>query len=166
MHEERLAQLETRLAVAEARLAILDLEGEYARSWDAADAEGWAAVFTTDGVFDMAGVGWQPRRVYTGRTELAQFCRDINASYRGLHLPNLPRIIVEGDTARSRVHFQWLGLFATSTPPHSGQRHAAGYYDVTYRRVDGQWLMQHRLEKAVTGATYEAYDGYLSPDIR
>jgi 3-phenylpropionate/cinnamic acid dioxygenase small subunit len=59
MNGEKLAALEARLEEAEARLAIMDLEAEYARAWDAGDAEGWAAVFTEDGVFDMAGVGNQ-----------------------------------------------------------------------------------------------------------
>jgi 3-phenylpropionate/cinnamic acid dioxygenase small subunit len=59
MNGEKLAALEARLEEAEARLAIMDLDAEYARAWDAGDAEGWAAVFTEDGVFDMAGVGNQ-----------------------------------------------------------------------------------------------------------
>jgi len=35
-----------------------------------------------------------------------------------------------------------------------------GYYDVSYQRVHGRWLMKHRLEKAVSGQTTEHYDVY------
>lgn len=34
------------------RLAILDLEARSAKTWDLADAEGWADLFTPDGVFE------------------------------------------------------------------------------------------------------------------
>lgn len=37
-----------------------------------------------------------------------------------------------------------------------------GYYDVRYQRVQGRWLMKHRLEKAVSGVTTEHYDVYQS----
>lgn len=164
MNDNRLASLEARLAEAEARLAIMDLEAEYARSWDAGDADGWAAVFTEDGVFDMAGVGNQPRLVHTGTSELAAFCREIDAIYKGLHFMHLPRIKLAGDTAYGRVHFQWLGLFNPNGHFH-GQRQAAGYYDVTYRRINGQWRMQHRMEKAITGQTTENFDVYVDADF-
>lgn len=164
MSNEVLASLEARLAETEARLAIIDLEAEYARSWDAGDDKGWAAVFTEDGVFDMAEVGGQARQVYTGTAELSAFCRDVDSFYKGLHFMHLPRLKMDGDTVYGRMHFQWIGLFA----PHdrySGQRHAAGYYDVIYRRVNGQWRIQHRLEKAITGQTTDSYDVYIASDI-
>ncbi len=164
MNDDRLSSLEARLADAEARLAIMDLEAEYARSWDAGDADGWAAVFSEDGVFDMAGVGTQPRLVYTGTSELAAFCREIDSIYKGLHFMHLPRIKLTGDTAYGRLHFQWIGLFNPNIHFH-GQRQAAGYYDVTYRRINGQWRIQHRMEKAITGQTTEIFDVYVDADF-
>lgn len=153
-----------RLEAAEARLAILDLEAEYARSWDAGDAEAWAGLFTPDGVFDMAGVGQQGRQVFTGHSELAGFCRNVDGFYKGLHFMHLPRLRIEGDIACGRVHFQWIGLYNQGLRYH-GQRHVAGYYDVTYRRMAGQWRIQHRLEKAILGQINDSYDLYLSPDL-
>lgn len=164
MNDDRLTSLEARLADAEARLAIMDLEAEYARSWDAGDADSWAAVFSEDGVFDMAEVGSQVRRVYTGTTELAAFCRDIDYFYKGLHFMHLPRLKLAGDIAYGRMHFQWIGLFNLNSR-YNGQRHAAGYYDVTYRRINGQWRIQHRLEKAITGQTTDSYDVYVDADF-
>ena len=164
MSNEMLASIEARLTQAEARLAIMDLEAEYARSWDAGDDKAWAAVFTEDGVFDMAEVGSQARRVYTGTAELAAFCRDVDAFYKGLHFMHLPRLKMDGDTAYGRMHFQWIGLFAPNDR-HNGQRNAAGYYDVKYRYVNNQWKIQHRLEKAITGQTTDNYDVYVSSDF-
>lgn len=163
--ENSFEALSARLLQAEARLAIMDLEAEYARAWDAGDSRGWAGVFTEDGVFDLAAVGSGPRLVHTGRQELEAFCTQVDAFYKGLHFMHLPRLHIEGDTAHGRVHFQWQGLF---NPSHKyfGQRTVAGYYDVQYRRVHGQWLMQHRLEKAVSGQTTEHYDVYQQPDFR
>ena len=164
MNDDKLASIEARLADAEARLAIMDLEAEYARSWDAGDGDGWAAVFTEDGVFDMAEVGSQVRRVVTGTAELAAFCQEVDSFYKGLHFMHLPRIKLSGDIACSRVHFQWIGLFSPNNR-YNGQRQAAGYYDVTYRRIGGRWRMQHRLEKAISGQITDNYDVYIDTDF-
>lgn len=157
--DTNMAAVLSRLEQAEARLAIMDLEAEYARAWDAGDAAGWAAVFTEDGVFDLAAVGAGPRLVHKGRQELVAFCTQVDAFYKGLHFMHLPRLQIEGDTAQGRVHFQWQGLFNTSAQ-YFGQRTVVGYYDVSYQRVHGRWLMKHRLEKAVSGQTTEHYDVY------
>lgn len=164
MENDRLLQLEARLAQVEARLAIMDLEAEYARSWDAGDAAAWAALFTADGVFDMAAVGQQTRMVYRGTDELMAFCQNVDAFYKGLHFMHLPRLQIDGDMAYGRLHFQWIGLYHPSSR-YSGQRQAAGYYDVTYRREHGQWRMQHRLEKAITGQTSEQFDVYVDANF-
>ncbi len=164
MSDEKIAGLEARLAEAEARLAIMDLEAEYARSWDAGDGDGWAAVFTQDGVFDMAQVGGQPPRVVIGRENLASFCREIDATYKGLHFLHLPRLRIAGNDAYGRLHFEWIGLLSPNSR-HNGQQRAAGYYDVKYRRVSGQWRICHRLEKAIAGEITQSYDVYIDADF-
>ncbi|MBV7551490.1 nuclear transport factor 2 family protein [Pseudomonas sp. PDM28] len=164
MKDQTLAALEVRLAEVEARLAIIDLEAEYARSWDAGDGDGWAALFTSDGVLDLAPVGAQKRQIITGSAKLSAFCRDIDAFYKGLHFMHLPRIQLIGDRAYSRLHFQWIGLFRPNAN-YNGQRSAAGYYDVTYHRVNGRWLIKHRLDKAVSGQTVENFDLYINGGI-
>ena len=68
------------LATLEAHLALLNLEGEYARTWDTGDAAGWAALFTDDGVFEMVGVGDLPGLRVEGSEQLAGFCRQIHES--------------------------------------------------------------------------------------
>ena len=164
MSDTAIAALQQRLELAEARLEIMDLEAEYARAWDSGDAAGWAAVFTEDGVFDLAAVGQGSRLVHAGREELQAFCTQVDAFYKGLHFMHLPRLQIDGNTAQARVHFQWQGLFNASAQ-YFGQRTVLGYYDVRYQRVQGRWLMKHRLEKAVSGVTTEHYDVYQSVSL-
>lgn len=160
MSSEVLMQLESRLSELEAKLAIMDLEARYAKTWDAGDGEGWAALYTENGTFDMAPVGQQKRRLITGTRALAEFCREIDGFYKGLHYMHLPVINVSADSASARLHFQWTGLYNPSSR-YCGQRRAEGYYDVVYRKVAGRWLIENRLEKAIAGAIVEGFDVYL-----
>ncbi len=165
MEASHLDKLVTRLEAVEAQLALIQLEAEYARSWDSADGDAWARLFTPDGVFDMAAVGHQPQATYCGHAELQCFCEKVSAVYSGLHFMHLPKIVIDGDRARSRIHFQWMGV-VQSGKAHSGRRTASGYYDVDYRysAIDG-WRISHRLEKAVEGRIEESFDIYLRADI-
>ncbi len=126
-----------------AHLAILNLEGEYARTWDTVDPEGWAGLFTREGIFEMLPVGNTPGDFYQGREALADFCRRINASYRGLHLIHAPSIRVEGDSARGWIHFEFRSISGSTLG------NVAGIYQVDYRRTDEGWRIQHRIEQAV-----------------
>jgi hypothetical protein len=161
MNNEALTQLASRVSELEARLAIMDLEARYARTWDAGDGEGWAALYTENGTFDMAPVGQQQRRVISGTRELAEFCREIDAFYKGLHYMHLPAIQISTGAARARLHFQWTGLYNRDAR-YSGRRCAEGYYDVVYRKVADRWLIESRLEKAIAGSTAEGFDVYLA----
>ena len=126
-----------------AHLAILNLEGEYARTWDSVDPEGWAALFCPEGIFEMLPVGNTPGAFYQGREALAEFCRVINSSYRGLHLIHVPSIRVEGDSARGWIHFEFRSISGST------QGSVAGIYQVDYRRTDEGWRIEHRIEQAV-----------------
>ena len=117
--ENAFAKFERRLAAAEDRLEIIDLEAEYSRAWDSGDAKGWADVFTPDGVFEIIKSGDQPTRLVTGTKELAGFCAEVSEYYQGLHLtPRLASTLTE----------TWLGARSTSSGSASsgpGQRIAA-----------------------------------------
>ena len=126
-----------------AHLAILNLEGEYARTWDTVDPEGWAGLFIPEGIFEMLPVGNTPGDFYQGREALAGFCRRINASYRGLHLIHAPSIRVEGDSARGWIHFEFRSISGSTLGS------VAGIYQVDYRRTEEGWRIEHRIEQAV-----------------
>lgn len=127
----------------EAHLALLNLEGEYARTWDTGDAEGWASLFTADGVFEMAAAGQMPAARFEGRGALADFCRTINESYEGIHLIHTPSLSIEPLHARGWVHFEYRAR-------HQGELlHVCGVYQVLYQKTSEGWRIRQRYEQAV-----------------
>jgi hypothetical protein len=141
--------LAARMVTAEARLDLYGLEGRYARTWDTGDAEGWAGLFTDEGVFELAAVGGDPGRRVEGREALTAFCRDYTALSPGLHLLHLPEFTLEGNRATSRLHFAFHGL-NRSDPANTLQYFVAGYYDTSYVLYGTGWRIAERKEKAVT----------------
>jgi hypothetical protein len=136
------------------RLAISQLEAEYARTWDSQDADGWAACFTDDGAFEMGSVpGGLPAMRFAGRAELTEFCRVGSGRYEGIHLLSAPSLTFEGsddDGGGSRawgwVHFSYYDRDRKT----DAVRHVVGVYAVTYARGgDGAWRMALRREQAV-----------------
>lgn len=144
---------ERRLREVEDRLAILDLEGRYARAFDSRDGEAWAALFTEDGVYQGRGYPPDSPGRPTGRAQLAAYCSD--AAYDGLHLLHVPEIVIDGDEARSRVHLEFRATIRDDGRPID----MSGYYDVRYRRVDGDWLIAHRITTTlrIDGGPVTAY---------
>ena len=114
-------------STAEDRDEILQLMYRYNHAIDSGDAPGWAATFTADGVFDVAG------QLRSGRDELIAFA----ASVHGLrHTVANPVIDVTGDAATARAYFvvfQGTGLAAIGT-----------YQDEVVRTPDG-WRFAKRV---------------------
>jgi len=131
--------------------AICNLEGHYAHTWDTGDADGWAALFTAHGFFEMTGIGGRPDRRFEGTAALAQFCRDIHRAVKGLHLMHTPAIDVSGDEAEGWVHFEFR-----SHDPRDGYSELSstmGVYHVRYVRTADGWRMRERIETAVSRNT-------------
>ena len=127
------------------RLEILQLEADYARTWDCRDADGWAALFTEDGAFELGSFGDAPSYRFAGRERLARFCRRVSARQEGIHLLSAPSLRFDGDTAFGWVHFQYLDQHRET----GDRRHAIGVYAVTYVRTGDGWRMQLRREQPV-----------------
>ncbi|MEE3328205.1 MAG: nuclear transport factor 2 family protein [Myxococcota bacterium] len=128
--------------IAEAHLALLNLEGEYARTWDRGDAKGWSELFMDDGVFEMAAAGEMPAARIEGRAELAAFCQSIHQGYEGLHLIHTPSLSIEPPVARGWVHFEFRAR-------HEGMPlYVCGVYQILYRETSEGWRIQHRFEQA------------------
>lgn len=149
---------EDRLYEVEARLAIQDLEGKYAAAWDTADADGWAALFTEDGVFEMAEVGDLPGVHLQGRQELAGFCSDINQRFQGLHLIHVPSIWLDGTTAHGRAHFRFEYLQQTDSAQQICT--VTGVYTNVYVLAAQGWRIQHRHERAVLRQQAAFFPGF------
>ena len=151
------------------RLAILQLEAEYARTWDSQDAAGWAACFTDDGAFEMGSVpGGLPAMRFGGRAELTEFCRVGSGRYEGIHLLSAPSLTFDegGATAWGWVHFSYYDRDRKT----DAVRQVVGVYAVTYARdADGTWRMALRREQAVMSEHgfhgFPAADRMWSPDL-
>jgi uncharacterized protein (TIGR02246 family) len=120
------------------RLEISDHEqirallARYNVAIDHGDADGWAACFTPDGVFESTGVEPRPVRV-EGTDALREFAAAQHAvnQGRGRHWTNNELITIDGDEATLDCY---LVAFTTSRRIAS-----TGEYHDRLRRHDGQW---------------------------
>jgi hypothetical protein len=143
------------------RLALLQLEAEYARTWDTQDASGWAACFTDDGAFEMGSVGDAAAVMrFSGTAELTEFCRRGSGRYEGIHLLSAPALTFDEGTPRAWgwVHFSYFDRDRKT----GAVRQVVGVYAVTYARTDAGWRMARRREQAVM--TDGAFHGFPDPD--
>lgn len=130
------------------RLQIIDLEGQYAAAFDSRDGQTWASLFVADGIYQSrqrSEESGRPRLVLRGREELARFCESY--PMYGLHQMNLPHIVLEDDTAASRIHFRSIATSLERTAP-SDVAEFEGYYDVDYSRTAEGWKIVRRMSTA------------------
>lgn len=135
---------------------LMNLEARYALSWDSCDAEGWARVFTRDGVFEIEAVGDRDPAVVRGTQQLRAFCQEFTASFQGTHLPALPLLEIDGDTAWGKLNFQFVAVGSVSAG-HTMTRAAVGTYTVCYLRTHEGWRMEHRTERAAVSSRTEFF---------
>ncbi len=117
------------------KMAIKELFGRYALAIDTDDGEGWAAVFTEDGQYELFG------NTTKGRAAI----RDAISGRPGDDRPHSQHrmanhvIEVDGDTAHSICEFCVIaerdGAIDTIV---------AGFYEDDLAKVDGQWLIARR----------------------
>lgn len=137
--------VEERLRLLEDRLALIDLEAEYAVAWDLGNGTRWAACFTEDGVFEMAASGEMQGARYQGTSALSDFCSMIKSQWSGIHFMHLPRLTVNGDVADAIVFFEYKYI-ARMAEGYIKQGSVSGYYEVAYVRTPNGWKMENRLE--------------------
>lgn len=140
------SDIEQRLRSLEDRLEIIDLEATYARSFDEHDGATWSSLFTPDGVYQSRATdGAAPVTHVQGRAALHDYCR--NAPFSGIHFLHLPQLRFSGDdNATARIHLEFHGDYPSE--PGAPRLAMRGFYDVAYRRVDGHWLIAHRVTSA------------------
>ncbi|MBK6400725.1 MAG: nuclear transport factor 2 family protein [Rhodocyclaceae bacterium] len=153
--------LESRLRTIEDRLAILDIEADYAHAWDLGTARQWAEVFTEDGVFEMLSAGNLPATRIAGHAALEAFCDQIREQWSGLHYMHPPRLRIAGDTAESVIFFEFRHVMRTDA--HLRQGVTAGYYRTAYVRTGAGWRIRERIEQAIGEALSHFYPGDLAP---
>ncbi len=159
------AHLEARLRAIEDRVAIENLEGRYARTWDSGDAASWAEVFTEDGEWEAKAAGTQAvANLVRGRQALEAFCRQCSDFVTGLHFLHINELDVNGDQARALVYFEFRGLIK---PPgetaETLHQLVSGYYDVMYVRTEQGWRIRRRLEQPTAVTTAASVGGHIAP---
>lgn len=145
MDAAALEELEHRLALAEDRLAILELEGAYARAFDERRGADWAALFTTGGTYESRATppsSGPPAVQAKGPAALAAFCE--GSAFSGIHLPSVPQVTFDGDRATARVHFTFHAAHA-SARLEGTLATTVGYYDVAYERTPDGWRIARRV---------------------
>lgn len=136
---------------------ILQLEGLYPATFDRGDVEGWADLFSEDGVFDHLALGDYPGALITGRAELVQFARSIDQMWQGVHAPGVPGIEIDGDKAQAFVPFSWTGV-RKGANGHVASRRVVGFYEVEYVRTSAGWRMSRRKETGTSYVTAEDFN--------
>lgn len=148
--------LEERVAALESELAIRNLESTYALTWDHAEAERWAELFTDDGVFELVAVAGRSGHRVDGRAALAGFCRDVNRRWTGIHLMHPPELHVDGDAATGRIYFQFRSVIRGGTD-FTQVASLTGRYDVEYARTGEGWRIRRRVERAIVSDASEFF---------
>jgi ketosteroid isomerase-like protein len=128
-------EIEKRFKVLEDIEAIRQLKVRYCHLVDAYDAEGIAALFTDDAVFDA---GQRGRR--KGKQELLEFFKGAKERLPFfVHMVLNPLIEVNGDTAKG----SWY-LFQASTLGETNEAvWGSGRYDDEYVKVSGYWMFKN-----------------------
>lgn len=137
--------LATRLLAVEDRLAIIELEGAYARAFDCRDGQAWSSLFVEDGIYQARDATPTHGNFVQGREALADFCT--NAPFDGIHLLHLPQVTIDGDVATARIHLEFVGRFHAAGEP---TMRMVGYYDVRYARMKSGWRIAHRITSTMS----------------
>ena len=154
--------LADRLCALEDRVALLDLEADYAAHWDFARAREWAELFSTDGSFEMLAVGPRPAFIATGHAELQAFCENIHRNWMGIHFMHPPRLRIAGDAASALIFFEFRHVYR-GDGGHTSQGVVGGYYEAEYRRTGQGWRIVRRREQGVFESTDSGFDFRRGP---
>lgn len=149
-----------RLQLIEDRVAITDLEADYAAHWDFGRPRQWAELFTEDGVFEMLAAGSMQPFKAVGHAELQGFSETIIKNWKGVHFMHPPRLRLQGDQASALIFFEYRHVMRQDNG-HTRQGVVAGYYHVDYLRTPQGWRMQRRVEQALFDDTSDSFDLYL-----
>ncbi|MEU4097182.1 nuclear transport factor 2 family protein [Streptomyces sp. NPDC026673] len=124
-----------RLDVLESVESIKKLKARYFRFVDEKKHDELAALFTPDAKLVTDGITWKSPQ------EFAYTVRDLTGPAPSVHHGHMPEIDITGpDTASGIWSMQDLLTFPAGKDAPEGHN-GYGQYRETYRRVDGQWLI-------------------------
>jgi hypothetical protein len=121
---------------------IRRLLGRYNLAIDLGDAEGWAATFTPDGVFQCSGLpeGSPLGGRYEGTAELVAYARTHFGIYAGRARHWNANLVIDGDGETATMRCYLLALTAGS----GRLAGTTGIYEDHLHKVDGEWRFVER----------------------
>jgi len=132
-------------------LAIQQAIANYSYTFDSGDAEGWANIFTEDGVWEFFGIGQEkPSIKLEGHQALHQFAEQRNrdrpegvSSYH--HQSGVLFDELKSDSARTRA---MLVLTVQSSSENTARVLTTGVYYDQWRKTPEGWHLVYRALKA------------------
>ena len=130
------------------RAAIADVVEQYAARWDAKDAEGFAALFTEDVVFETEVSGERlPHARVEGRAAILAYARKSHAGrLAGIdtrhHMTELVILALEGDRATTENRVRVTHQSEGDAEP---RLRVTGTYRNQWRRTSQGWLIAERI---------------------
>jgi uncharacterized protein (TIGR02246 family) len=144
----RLERLERRLQALEDAEAIRNLKARYAALCDQQyDADGIAALFTEDALWDSPGLGQ-----FEGREAIRTFFRGASAIFSfAIHYSLNGQIEVDGDTA----HARWYLFMPCTVTAGNRAMWRASIDHETYERVGGTWMFRTKRSEPLMNVPFE-----------
>jgi ketosteroid isomerase-like protein len=144
----RIDGLERRLQVLEDAEAIRNLKARYAALCDRQyDADGIAALFTEDALWDSPGLGR-----FEGREAIRNFFRGASQIFSfAIHYSLNGQIEVDGGTARA----QWYLFMPCTVAAGNRAMWRASIDHETYTRVGGTWMFSRKRSEQLMNVPFE-----------
>ena len=128
-------------------LAIRQEIARYSYTFDSGDAEGWASLFTEDGLWESYPAGaTEPGTRLEGRAAMRSFCAKRFSERRGgltsaHHQSGIIFDDLTADTAKVRA----MMLLTIQTPGESARVYMTGVYEDVWVKTPEGWRIKHRV---------------------
>lgn len=126
------------------KIEIAEVLARYCHRVDHNDAEGWAALFTDDGVFDVVGV-----MRFAGTEQLRAMPGVVQQHGNGKWRHQITSIAVDAGANRDSARVQAYGLVTEWAESGIGKPVSFTDYAIEFRRVAGAWRIAELLANGV-----------------